>query len=387
MLSRRQFVAALPASGVLCDAAPRTRITAVQPLVLQGPRTYVLVRVDTDRGVSGVGEAPGSPVVGVKEGVLALRPEVLGRDPLELDALFRVLLNRAPGRGVLSAAGAIEMALWDIAGKLLDVPASTLLGGRHREQVRVSVASQPRTMLSVDACREWADRLKAHPAGYTAVHLELGAAPAAPQAWRDVIRGIENCRGALGADIDIVLDCGGQFDLPAAIRFCELVAPVAPLSVEDPLPAGYAEAWTRLTGASRVPICTGGSLGARQDFAAFVSRRGCDILSFDVRNTGGLLESKRIAETAGLAHLPVAAKSSGTVVSALATAHCAAACPDFTLAQLEAGRGNWMDDLIVREGPLVNRGHLTVPAAPGLGFVLNGDAIRSNLAAGESYWQ
>ena len=108
-------------------------------MVLQGPRTYTFVKVVTDAGVYGIGEGYGSPGVGIKAGVLELRPYFLGKDPLEIEALYNGLGNRIDGSAnmLLRAVSAIEIALWDLAGKLLNQPAATLLGGRYRDRVRV----------------------------------------------------------------------------------------------------------------------------------------------------------------------------------------------------------------------------------------------------------
>ena len=110
-------------------------------MILQGPRTYTFVKVVTDAGVSGIGEGYGSPGVGIKAGVLELRPYFLGKDPLEIEALYNGLGNRIDGSAnmLLRAVSAIEIALWDLAGKLLNQPTATLLGGQlSRSRARLS---------------------------------------------------------------------------------------------------------------------------------------------------------------------------------------------------------------------------------------------------------
>src|SRR5262249_29257894 len=145
-LSRRQFIRSLglvPGAALLAHyhamAAPergRTRIRDIRVMVLQGPRTYTLVKVESDAGLVRIGEAYGSPGVGVKEQVLAIKPELIGKDPLGIDALITGLGTRVDGSAhmLLRAVSAIEMALWDLAGKTLGVPTTTLLGGRFRDR-------------------------------------------------------------------------------------------------------------------------------------------------------------------------------------------------------------------------------------------------------------
>lgn len=173
--SRRGFLGAIsiaPWAATLSAfralAAPergQARITDIRAMVVQGPRTYTLVKVFTDAGLYGIGEGYGSPAVGVKAGVLELRPYFMGKDPLEIEALYNGLGNRVDGSAhmLLRAASAIEIALWDLAGKLLNLPVATLLGGRYRDRVRVYHDEAPANMLDRTSCNDWADKVKNDP--------------------------------------------------------------------------------------------------------------------------------------------------------------------------------------------------------------------------------
>jgi len=185
-LSRRQFLGA--ASGVPFLTAyhrlaaaerKRVKIRDVQTMTMQGAsRTYVLVRIVSDDGLYGIGEAYGTPGVGVSEQILSIKPWLVGKDPLEIDALYTDLGVRTKdlsgtrtdgsAHNFLRAASGIEMALWDLAGKVLSVPTSTLLGGKFRNRVRVYDHEAPRNMLDKASCREWAQKIHADPSGFTA---------------------------------------------------------------------------------------------------------------------------------------------------------------------------------------------------------------------------
>ena len=379
----------------------RARIADIQVMLLQGPRTYTLVKVLSDSGAYGIGEGYGSPAVGVKEGILEMRPYFLGKDPLEIEALYTGLGTRTDGSAhmLLRAVSGIEMALWDLAGKLLGVSVSKLLGGRYRDRVRVYHDEGPQNMLDSGSCREWADRMKADPAGWTAFKFGPPRSRPAVDAARDganrlltsrelreIRTGFENCRNAIGWDADLIVHCHWEYDLRSAIQLAEAVEPVKPLWLEDPMPPDYSEAWPRLASASRVPIATGENLARRHGFREFVSNHGCDIVQLDVRNTGGLLESKKIADLADLHYLPMAAHNTGSVVCNMATVQWAAAVRDFLAAETLVGRRNWMDDIIVHDGPIVKDGHIAVPDKPGLGIELNREVVEANLAKGEKYW-
>ena len=404
MLSRRAFLtASLAAFDAL--AAPergRARIADIRAMVLEGPRTYTLVKVITDAGVYGIGEGYGTPGVGIKAGVLELRPYFLGKDPLEIETLYNGLGNRIDGSANMlpRAVSAIEIALWDLAGKLLNQPVATLLGGRYRERIRVFREEGPGNMLDRAACNEWADKLKSDPAGWTAVKVPLPHVPAkldnardaanhvlTSREIREIRQAFEYCRDAIGYDYDLIVRCEAHYDLRTALELVEAIAPVKPLWLEDPLPPDYSADWARLAQASKVPVGTGADLVRRQDFRNFVVNRGCDVAVIDARNAGGLLESKKIAGLAELYDLPVAAQNTGTAINTMAGVQWAAAVRDFLAAETVIGRRNWLDDVIVHDKPLVEQGYIAVPQSPGLGVDLNPEIVKANLAAGERYWE
>jgi len=418
-VSRRRFLGALSAApGVLGGAtslagfealaAPergRARIADIRAMVLQGPHTYTLVKVVSDAGVYGIGEGYGSPGVGIRAGVLELRPYFLGKDPLEIEALYNGLGHRVDGSAnmLLRAASAIEIALWDLAGKLLNQPAATLLGGSYRDRVRVYRDDGPSNMLDRANCNEWADKMKSDPAGWTAFRVSPPGPKGAPaptvdaardpanrvltsRELREIRQAFEYCRDAIGWDRDLIVHCEGGYDLRTAIQLAEALEPVKPLWLEDPMPPDFSPAWVRLAETSKVPIGTGENLARRQGFRDFIVKLGCDIVQLDIRNAGGLLESKKISSLAELFHLPTAAHSTGSALNTMATVQWAASVRDFLAAETAVGRRNWMDDVIVHEGPLVAQGSIAVPRKPGLGVELNPDVVKANLAEGEKYW-
>ena len=174
----------------------------------------------TDVGAYGIGEGYGSPGVGVKAGVLELRPYFLGKDPLEIEALYNGLGNRIDGSAdmLLRAVSAIEIALWDLAGKLLNQPVATLLGGRYRDRVRVYRDEGPSNMLDRASCNEWADKMKSDPAGMDGVPglaatqvprstVRATSEPLTSHELRDIRQAFEYCRDAIGWDRDLIVQC------------------------------------------------------------------------------------------------------------------------------------------------------------------------------------
>jgi L-alanine-DL-glutamate epimerase-like enolase superfamily enzyme len=407
-LSRRRFLGAVSGAASFAAfealAAPergRARIADIRAMVLAGPRTYTLVKIVTDAGVYGIGEGYGSPGVGIRAGVEELRPYFLGKDPLEIEALYNGLGNRVDGSAnmLVRAVSAIEIALWDLAGKLLNQPAATLLGGSYRDRVRVYREEGPSNMLDRASCNDWADKMKNDPAGWTAFRVspphvapKLDAArdPSnrvlTSRELREIRQAFEYCRDAIGWDRDLIVHCAGGYDLRTAVQLAEAVDPVKPLWLEDPLPPEFSASWVRLAQTSKVPIGTGENLARRQGYKDFIVNQGCDVVQIDVRNAGGLLESKKVSSLAELYHLPMAAHSTGSALNTMATVQWAASVRDFLATETVIGRRNWMDEVIAHEGPLVAEGYIAVPRKPGLGVELNPDVVKANLAEGERYW-
>ena len=257
------------------------------------------------------------------------------------------------------------MALWDLAGKTLGVPTTTLLGGRFRDRVRMYDHAAPRDMLDPASCREWADRVKSDPSGFTAhkfgfPHTDPRSDPARDRSNRvltttelsRIRRGFENCREAIGWDHDIMVHCHWEYDLRTSIQLAEAVEPIKPLWLEDPLPPEYSESWRRLVAAAKVPICTGENLVRRQGFKDFIINQGCDILHPDLRNTGGLPRNQADRRPRrGL--LPADGHPQHRQHRRTPWRPPTGPAPSATSWPCETvvGQGDWMDDVVLHDGP------------------------------------
>ena len=415
-ISRREFIgytAALPfllqCHELAAAQRKRVKIRDVQVMMLEGGRTYTLVKITADDGLFGVAEAYGSPGVGVKEQVLSLKPWLVGKDPLEIDALYadmgvgsrNLSGTRTDGsaHNLIRAVSGIEMALWDLAGKILDVPTSTLLGGKFRDRVRVYDHAAPKNMLDKGACRELAAQVKAHPSGFTChkfgfPHTDLKTDLARDPSNRmlttreliNIQQGFENCREAIGWDHDIMVHCHWEYDLRTSIQIADAVESIKPVWLEDPLPVDYSDSWKRLCESSKVPICMGENLARREGFKDFILNQGADILHPDLRNSGGFLETKRIADLAHIFGLPMACHNTGSQVNTYATCQWAASIRDYMSCETVTGEGDWMDQVLLLDGPYIKDGFVQVSARPGLGITLNPDVVKAHLAAGETWW-
>jgi L-alanine-DL-glutamate epimerase-like enolase superfamily enzyme len=148
----------------------------------------------------------------------------------------------------------------------------------------------------------------------------------------------------------------------------------------------YSEAWTQLCQAVHVPVCTGENLARRQGFKDFITRRGCDILHPDLRNSGGFLETKRIADMADVFRLPMANHNTGSQLHTWTTCQWAASIRDYIACETITGTGDWMDHLLLLDKPYIQDGFVQVTDKPGLGIELNSDVVKSHLPSGETWW-
>ena len=404
-------------------AEKRVKITDIQTMVMQGPRTYTLVKVSTDSGHHGIAEAYGSPGIGVKEQIQTLKSSLVGKDPLQIDTIFTGLGNRTDGSAhqMMRAVSGIEMALWDVAGKILEVPTWKLLGGKFRDRVRVYDHAGPRNMLDASSCAEWAAQVKAHASGFTCHKFGIQADPPAartagargrgagagaaaadgegagggsngaqrtlsPRQLVNVQKGFDNVRAAIGWDRDFMVHGQWGWDVRTSVDLSRALIDSKPVWLEDPLPVEYTESWKRLTQEAGVPICTGENLSRREGFLDFILHQGADILHPDLRNTGGFLETRRIADMAHVFGLPMALHNTGSQVNTYASAQWAASIHDFIALETITGEGDWMDKVLLLDGPYIKDGYIQVTDKPGLGVELNPDVVRAHLAAGETWW-
>jgi gluconate/galactonate dehydratase len=416
-MNRRTFLktaAGLTATGLLPlhsyaqQHKGRVKIIDVKCMIVRGTWDWNLIKIETDSGVYGIGEAYWG--WGVKDLVVnKLRPIVVGEDPLNVDKLYTKMLMESAGAGALAgvtvtAASGIEIALWDLAGRLLQTPACNLLGGRFRDRVRFY-----RTMPAVErpedpqAWREQVREAKAEKFGWTAFKFQGDGIPPkadpdykepghdryirglTPKDLRRIGRAMEIVREELGPDIDFGVEAHWKYDVRDAIQMAKAIEPVKPMWLEDPVPPGNVEAMARVTHAVDIPICTGENLYTRDGFRRLIELQACDIVHIDIPKSGGLLEAKRIHDLADNYYIATAAHNPASPVGTIASCHAAASMRDFRVHEL-ARYIDWWQDLVIHEGPMFKDGYFTIQDKPGYGIEINPDVAKAHLAPGETWW-
>jgi L-alanine-DL-glutamate epimerase-like enolase superfamily enzyme len=406
-LSRRDLIrmaVALPAAGLFTRyramAAPnvnRVKITNVCAMAIKNIAGNCLIRIDTDSGLSGFGEA-GATGPMARARIETMKSLLIGKDPLAIEVHFHNMttLMHTYMAHIPTISG-IDMALWDLAGKLLGAPACTLLGGPFRDAIPMYSHGLNLDMLDKSSCRDWAQRIKEMPEGFTAFKNNIDpllGVPAArfastltTQQLRNVARGYANCRDAVGDDIDIAVHCHNELDTPSAIAVAKAVEPMNPLFIEDALNPPFSEAWMALRRSTRVPLLTGEKLEMVRGFKPFLDNQAVDFIHPDLAFAGGITGTRKIADYAAQFRIPVALHNVGSLVLTYANAHFGASIQNFYRSESQLGRpGHYIEGMSAGSAPDVRKGLLKVPAGPGLGLEINTEFLKQNLADGEAYW-
>ena len=365
-----------------------------------------LVRIETDAGVYGIGECHHDVTgLGAKDVVLnAFRQMLIGQDPFDIERLttqmmFRVSYLGGNGGIAVHAATGTEVALWDLAGKLLGLPVRKILsGGAYTNKVRAYWTSAPKNMLDPASCREWVAYIKQSVQKWTAAKVTIisnrpgGMALNRRMTNQELatnVRAFTNVREAVGDAFEIAVHCHWEFDFFDAIKLARAMEPIHPWWLEDPMPINYVDTWVKLTAASPVPILCGENLYTRHDFLPFIEKQGVHMIEIDISMAGGLLEAKKIADLANIHYMPVATHNVMGPIATIASGNCAAAMQDFMGHEsfdFKNGRRAGEDQLIIYDREIIQDGHIQLSDKLGLGLDLNKDFAMKYLMDGEKWW-
>jgi len=360
-------------------------------------RNWVFVRVETDQpGLYGWGEATLEwKTRAVAGAVEDLAPLLIGKDPRNIEQLVRIMKKQSFWRlGVIgmSAVSGIEIALWDILGKSLDVPVWRLLGGKVRDKVAVythlglgdmravyeSMDAEPLVQRARDVVDKGYKAFKAVFIPYTHFH--------APLAEIDkVARLMEALRDAVGPSVEIMIDFHGRTaSVGAALAYIEALEPGRPMFVEEVLPPGDTAGLIAIAAKTTVPLATGERLVDRIEFNELFQSRAIDIAQPDICHCGGLLEAKKIAAMADACSIGVAPHNPLGPIAGVAALHFAVSTPNHVIQEEMVGAVPWYFDVV--QGPIrMVDGFWQVPEAPGLGIEVNEKACAAHPFAPEIY--
>jgi L-alanine-DL-glutamate epimerase-like enolase superfamily enzyme len=405
-MTRRQLLrlaVALPAAGLFDRfkslAAPlinRVKITNIRAMAIKNIAGNCLIRIDTDSGLAGYGEA-GATGPMARARIATMKSMLIGRDPLAIEVHFQNMTSLMHTyMAHIPTISGIDIALWDLAGKIIGAPVSTLLGGPFRESIRMYSHGVGLKMLDRNSCRDFAARVKSMPEGFNAFKCSIDEPLGVPSArftgtldqsqLRTVARAFNNVREALGDDIEIAVHCHDEFDEPSAVGISKAVEPMNPLFIEDLLSPAWSPAWQSIRRQIRVPLLTGEKLELLRGFQPFIDNQTVDIIHPDLSFAGGFTGVKKIANYAYDYKMPVALHNVGSLVLTYANAHFGSSIQNFYRSESQLGReGHYIEGMALHAAEVKNS-HLTVPTTPGLGLDINPDFLKKNLVEGEEYW-
>ena len=409
-------LAAYP-KGVNTNSSPSTlKITdlRVATVVKPGPSPCPIIRIDTNQGVYGLGE--------VRDGAsptyaLFLKSRIVGENPLQLDKIFRKIKqfggHARQGGGVC----AVEMALWDIAGKVYNAPVYALVGGgKFRDKIRIYAD----TTESKDP-KIYAQRMKERKEvmGLTWLKMDLGGDMVADtpdtvtnatdvEQWQanqlpHPLLGMEvtdkgiamleqyvaAVRDAVGMQIPLSMDHLGHLGVKSIIRLGKAYEKYNLSWMEDVVPWMYTDLLRQISDESPTPILTGEDIYLKEPFQVLCERHAVSKIQPDLATSGGILETHKIGDMAEGYGVPMVMHYAGTPIGCMASVHCAAATQNFLALENHSLDVPWWSSLVeeATKTQIVNHGWIDVPDRPGLGVTLNEDMVRQHLAPGTGYFE
>ena len=380
------------------------KITDLRVAVIgRAPMTCPIIRIDTNQGIYGLGEVRDGAS---KNYALMLKSRLLNENPCNVDKLFRKIKQFGAHSRQAGGVCAVEMALWDLAGKAYHVPVYQMLGGKFRDKIRCYAD----TTESPDP-RLYGERLKARrDQGFTWLKMDLGVDLVASQpgaltmpagtslAYGDPTMGmftgteltekgvalmceyVAHVREIVGMDIPLAADHFGHIGVNSCIRLGKGLEKYNMAWLEDMVPWQNTELLKKISDAVDIPILTGEDIYLKEPFAELCRTHAVDIIHPDLATSGGVLETKKIGDMAQEFGVPMAMHFAGTPVSCMANVHCAAATENFLVMENHSVDVPWWGDLVEGiEKPIINKGFITVPSSPGLGVTLNDDVVKQHL--------
>lgn len=383
-------------------------------VIMNGGGRCPVIKLETNQGLVGLGE--------VRDGAdwryaLFLKSRIKGMNPCSVELIFKRIkqfgYHARQGGGVC----AVEMALWDLAGKAYNVPAYQLLGGKYRdkirlyadtpqvqdpaafaEKMRIRMKEKGFTFLKMDfgielvrnipgaivnsnfwdVNRQWSNE----PMSYGAMLHPLTQVQITDKGLEGICKYIESVRNVVGYDIPLASDHYGHFDLNNAIRLGRAVEKYRLAWLEDMIPWQLTSQLKEIKTSFETPLCTGEDIYLKEEFMKLCDTQSVDIVHPDLATSGGLLETKKIGDYAEERGIAMAMHFAGLPISFMANVHCAAATMNMMgLENHSIDVPYWQNLVKTKDGkPLYENGFAAVPDTPGLGIELNEEECRKHLA-------
>jgi L-alanine-DL-glutamate epimerase-like enolase superfamily enzyme len=386
------------------------RITDMRLAVVLGNLPYPIIKLETNQGVYGLGEVRDG---GHVENALQFKSMLLGQNPCDVDMIFRRIKRYGSWGRQGGGVSGIEIALWDLIGKVYGVPCYQFLGGRYRERVRIYGDTPTPERLTAEG---YTEAVKARlalgltfikfdikpslfqsvPGGYLGSSTKFendfyrrwrapGSGPGARLSDRGIAAAAEvvgAVREAVGPEISLCIDHFGEGAMmeDEVIRLAKGLEPYGLAWMEDPMPILDINGHKRIADAVLTPIAAGEDLYLMEGFREVIETRAFDILHPDLLTSGGMLETKRIADYGEDWGLPTALHCACTPIGFMANVHCAAAISSLVAVEHHGlDLPFWRELVTGLDEGYMEAGYVKVPDGPGLGVDLNEEAVEAHL--------
>jgi L-alanine-DL-glutamate epimerase-like enolase superfamily enzyme len=347
--------------------------------VWNGHRNFLFVVVETDEGISGIGESGLSGrELAVMGAIEHFKPMLIGQDPFRTEHLWQLLFRGGffPAQRILTAAiSAIDIALWDIKGKALGLPVYELLGGKVRDKV-VCYPHNAGHGLEIEPLVE--SCLQTTEAGWKFVRWGLpqdGHQIEPRKAVRVALAQFQAVREAVGPDIEICFDIHTRLDLPEAVWLCRAVEEFEPFFMEDPLRSENPDSFKTLRPRVNVPLAAGEQFSSKWEFRQLIEEEWIDYARVDLCIVGGLTEAKKIAGWAETHYIKLATHNPLGPVSSAACLHLNLSCPNVGVQEQPRKPSEITPDVFPVQ-PVWEDGYLLAPTTPGLGVEFDREAAK-----------
>ena len=360
-------------------------------------------RIHTNQGIWGCGEGVDA-IYGSYHLVQRFGQQLRNQHPLNVHRLFEQLRKGGVFSGAqsgmfIAVLSAIETALWDLAGKALNLPVYQLLGGKFRDRIRVylDTALYQAKLPTPEQFAQAASKAAAD--GYTAVKFDLDQAndpnkydqfnwTAGPAEIQRMVDQMTAARKAVGANVDICADMHARYDYPTGQQVAKRLEPLNLMWLEEPVPAENIDAYKLITAETSTPICAGENVYLAHGFRPLLELGAVDIVMPDLQKTGGLGEGQRIANLANLYYVPFAPHMVASFLGAMASSHVCASVPNFLILEWQTyfDTNAMYKEMVTYAGPQVEKGFISVSEKPGIGVEINEEGMRRYATPGVPFF-
>ena len=383
------------------------KITSVKTAATRGHGMHLWVKVETDAGVTGMGECVhgGTQAIAI---IQYLQPKLIGRDPFAIDALFEDMrrshvFDGGNAGALITALTGIEIALWDLKGKALNTPVVELLGGRFRDQIRVYADCQVEPGMDFDEIKKVVEGVVEKGFNALKIDLDIGAYTTGRQFDRALLRDkfnytaserehelmlemVDMVTEAAGPDMAVAADVHTRLDVPSAIRLARDLEPYHLMWLEEPVPAENVDAMREVTRSTTTPICSGENLYLRHGFRDLLEKQAVNIIMPDIPKCGGLSECRKIANMAEIYYIPFAPHNVSSPIGTLASAHVCASVPNFLVLEFHWLHRDYWTTIIKEKEDIIKDGFITIGDRPGIGVELDEEVGRQYQYPGTTWF-